>query len=496
MKAPNDTTGSGPGEKGGLLALVAVALLFAACAPPSSPEELDSSTAASDILADDDPAAADDSEAEDPSEPVGPRPDDPAKDDFSAAGSASTEAPPVGLPDPDSCRPRGIAELATAGFPLPPQAPTPVGAFRVAVLFLDFEDAPASYSTRLEASAGLPEAERYLETASYNKLDVEFIPLHRWLRSEREAGEEDVPYDIHWDAVESADPEFDFAGHDAIMVVMPSSHFQGGTAMGEVLTDEGIITAITRINAFRGWGQQGPREWGTNAAHELLHNLGLLDLLSKYPSEDQVPKAPPGEFLAWSGFGIMGLDGHFITSTQDPRLAYKRESSSGAFIAYDSEPRALEMLAWSRWQLGWLDDEQVHCTTEPETTVALAPIADPGNGIAMLAVPLSDTEAIVVESRRKIGYDVVEQRQEVDGTRTEHPALLHEGVLVYTVDAALGQYEMPLRLAGAVEDTRFDDYPILGVGQSVTVSGYTISVVDDDGDTHVVTMTKTPADPG
>ena len=66
-----------------------------------------------------------------------------------------------------------------------------------------------------------------------------------------------------------------------------------------------------------------------------------------------------------------------------------------------------EMLAWSRWQLGWLTIRQVRCVTGDSATIVLNPVADPGDGIAIAAIPLSDTEVIAIESRRRIGSDVV-----------------------------------------------------------------------------------------
>ena len=94
------------------------------------------------------------------------------------------------------------------------------------------------------------------------------------------------------------------------------------------------------------------------------------------------------------------------------------------------------MLAWSRWQLGWLDATQVRCIVEPEATVVLAPVAAPGDGIAMAAIPVSHTEMIIIESRRKIGYDAGLEHRWSNGVYTTYPGLATEGVLVYTVDAA------------------------------------------------------------
>ena len=71
----------------------------------------------------------------------------------------------------------------TAGFPLPGWTASSIGTLRVAVLFVDFPDARATHSTQQEAALGLPYAEAYLEAASYRRIDVEFVPLHRWLRA-------------------------------------------------------------------------------------------------------------------------------------------------------------------------------------------------------------------------------------------------------------------------------------------------------------------------
>ena len=188
----------------------------------------------------------------------------------------------------------------------------------------------------------------------------------------------------------------------------------------------------------------------------------------------------------------MSMRAHFIASSQDPRLAHEWRHPDGyRSTAYRLNLHALEMLAWSRWQLGWLHASQVICLDDDEATVTLSPVADPEDGTAMAAVPLSDHEALVIESRRKIGYDTGLHHREPDGATTTFPALPTEGVLVYTVDASLHSGELPLKVAGDTGNGLVDDHPVLTVGQSVTVRGYTITVVADDGDTHTVTISKT-----
>ena len=60
-------------------------------------------------------------------------------------------------------------------------------------------------------------------------------------------------------------------------------------------------------------------------------------------------------------------------------------------------------MGYSRWILGWLDDEQVSCV-RTDTTVLLTPLATRG-GSKLAVVMLSASSALVVEVRRAIGYD-------------------------------------------------------------------------------------------
>ena len=156
-----------------------------------------------------------------------------------------------------ACRPRGI-QNSTTGFPLPAWTLPATGTVRVAVLFLDFPNAPATHSTRHESDSSLAHIEAYLEGASYARLDLEFSPLHRWLRAEHDYDDYNLDGRSEWDgerwvsvgvtpqelAVRLADPYVDYAGFDMVLVVMPSSYFWGGGAGAQtppLATDETAV---------------------------------------------------------------------------------------------------------------------------------------------------------------------------------------------------------------------------------------------------------------
>ena len=108
----------------------------------------------------------------------------------------------------------------------------------------------------------------------------------------------------------------------------------------------------------------------------------------------------------------------------------------------------------------------------------------------MAAVPLSGTELLVIESRRRIGQDRGVEFSGLGGVQTTLPGLLEEGVLVYTVDARRGSGQLPIQVAGDEGNGQVEGFPVLGRGESISVRGYTITVISDDGAIHTVSVTR------
>ena len=426
---------------------------------------------------------------------------------------------------PEACRPDGLNvgprhNDVTAGFPLPSWAVPATGLLDVAVVFADFPDARAPYPTEREAEFGLAKMEQYLQTMSDGLLDVRVTPFHGWLTASNGWKEylERLPtddYGISRDIVREtalrAEKEFGLRGadYDSLMVVLPSSRLSGGLAGGKVHIDG--AAGFTRWSLVNNQelsispDLEEPYEWWPTAAHELVHNLGLADL---YPYDRAVRDTPdPPANTHWIKFevGLMGLEVNFPAPldaypyTVDWAPGYRDQTY------YDRRIEAREMLAWSRWQLGWLDASRMVCLVDvDDVTVELSPLADRGTGVAMVAIPhhADDRLIIVAESRRSIGYDHPEQVSATDDAGipyhyTEY-GLPHEGVIVYLVRADRRSGELPLLLWTDDGNGEVDEAPVMRagyrwwLGEPGSANGqYLIEILSssDSSDTIRVTFT-------
>ena len=338
------------------------------------------------------------------------------------------------------------------GLPNPPHKLPSLGDVKTIVLFADFSDVPASQTPQELFNLISPDAETFFNVNSYGRMNWQLEPHFEWLRLSQPSsvyGEGIRTYEGHLqfiqEAVTLADSKVDFSTADSVIVLAPPEAYSipygpaFGANPGQGYTADGktFENGVTSGADLPGWGFL----W---LNHEAGHTLGLPDLYAY--QFDSANYDDQHRFVG--GFGLMGyIDG-----------------------------LAPEFFAFERWQLGWLDDTQIACQPTADQTITITPIETAG-GIKAVMVPVSESKVLVVESRRPVGYDA---------------NLVEAGALVYTVDTAISSGNGTLVVHPVLENDPYRNQSPLGVGESITVDGVTVTVLsaDANGDTVQVISVK------
>jgi M6 family metalloprotease-like protein len=285
-------------------------------------------------------------------------------------------------------------------------------------------------------------------------------------------------------AVDASDPQVDYSDVDILIVVVPENspipagqaHFAEGSAINhasfqgfdqltrgmEVISDEGRIPNWMSAGAYFDDFEGVRNEW-SYYVHETGHMFELadyylrggLDLRYSPRPEQEAVEIPIGPFSTWS---VMGNQ--------------------------DGPSRTLN--AWSRWLVGWLDDE-VHCfdardaANQAEFDVEIAALDSELEGVKAVIVRTGEHTGFVIESRRPIKWDEgLEAYRERAGRNSE-------GVLIYEVDTSYGTQEGALRLITPNDRYIVDMYwsnrtpgrhldALFANGDAATIAGFEVEV--------------------
>ena len=179
-------------------------------------------------------------------------------------------------------------------------------------------------------------------------------------------------------------------------------------------TDEGTIYNIAGAGDwFINHTEYSAGPW-IYYVHEMGHMMGIQHI----PNEDLGNDAPRWLKNPIDGFDIMG-------------------NQDGAVKTISS---------WLRWLAGWLDDDQVVCITEESITdeyFQLQPLNDISGQVEAVVIKLSETKAVVIESRR---FDERFDRK-IPHSR--------DGLVVYTVDATKAAAQGSMELLSPRDITKF-----------------------------------------
>lgn len=345
---------------------------------------------------------------------------------FAAGLGGSLNGAPIAEAKLPYASPRGDNGL---GFPRVSNRLPSTGTVRFAVIFVDFSDAVATRSPESVFALISPEAEKLFAAMSYGRLSVALQPTFRWLRMRKPStgyGWPALSFQAHHAYIHEAlrlaeSAGVNFAASDSFVVLAnpEAAALVNGPAFtaryGDGVRVKGKVldSGATSGRDLPWWGYK----WFN---HEIGHALALPDLY-----------AYAGEAHRFVGeFSLMGL-------------------ISG---------RAPEYFAWERWNLGWLDDEQVWCADRGTSERVLTPLQTAG-GLKMVVVPTGRTSAVVVEHRAALGYDA---------------QLPRGGPLVYAIDTAIASGLGVVKVLTARASSRDPIEAPLVVGEEIRHEGVVI----------------------
>jgi M6 family metalloprotease-like protein len=341
------------------------------------------------------------------------------------------------------------------GFPTYNPLTAKVGTVKWALVPIDFTDLPgeANFMDRVDKQMKLLSEWYYI--VSEGKFKVEWVVSDKWITLPGRSADYKIPFSqsptgspeiaSFWrKAISTTDKEFNYKDIQVVNFILPKGQtivtetlqgFPWDEAVSSYLTNEGKVSAFSIAGRF--FDQPG-REYWSYWAHEFGHAIGLPHIGSSYA---------PNPFQS---LDLMG--------------------------SQDGPSR--ELSGWLRFIAGWLDDEKVYCkelSNLSSTDISLIPLNGSEPGLKMVVVALSQTRAVIIESRRVSKFSC----------STSTP---RNGVLAYLYDASLGHGEelyVPVKIPGRQIEGSSCGTPgsidnFLRTGEKVAFEGVLIEVLSHD----------------
>jgi len=302
----------------------------------------------------------------------------------------------------------GMDGYTQAGFPISPTIANS-GVVKWALIPIDFPDLPGQPNFRSRVDDQMQLLTEWFSSVSGGRFTVEWVVLDRWATLPGQSSEYAIPLSVNLrdaangpklfrDAMDAADPFVDFTGVQTVNFILPSGQtiipegsqgFPWDEAVKQYSSQEGQIDSFSIPGQF--FDQPGRNYW-SYWAHEFGHAIALPHIGASRGS------LPP--FNPWDLMG--GQDGP-----------------------------SRELSGWLRFLAGWLSVEQVVCleaSNFENLEMTLVPLSGTEPGPKFAVLRLSDTKALLIESRRETKFSC----------KTPTP---RNGVLVYVYDATLGHGE-------------------------------------------------------
>jgi len=379
---------------------------------------------------------------------------------------------PAGGSDQAACR---LREARTkkyqpwnVGFPRGDSYGTPTlptsGRVNVQLLAIEFPDALGTAAELTAADTQIAEFNKWFEFTSNGALSFNWQFPKQWFRMPKstpqyslQKGDQATVLPMAQDVVTAADPYVDFTNSDFVFVLFPRSINLGSPDLGmanwRVETNEGPVK-----NLFGG--------------SEYFYNNGF-DLWSFWVHEWGHP---------------MGLAGH------TPR--------SNISVMDNQNGSSVMLNVWDTFFTGWMGSDELYCMPieEESKEITLIPLERLQHGPRGVIVPISDTNALVIESHRAEGWGKRMLDSEY-GRKFGVTSTASYGVSVYWIDTTTdtNRYAGSSGFIDSDAGDRWADnlvpsgvsrpFDLLISGDKVSYRGVTVEFVKS-GDYDTVRITK------
>jgi M6 family metalloprotease-like protein len=349
----------------------------------------------------------------------------------------------------------------TSGFPLYKERARLNQSPTIQVVAIDFPDLQGKKSPKEDLSKVVSYVSSFFEKQSTNEIKLNWSIPENYFRMPKAV----VDYGLGGEFFSSnwkPDNSFSYA-KEAIRLTDPGIDFSQSSIIAVVVPPQ-----VTRqqIGAFVAQSSEPGQQFITNEKD--IYNLLIM------AGPDRSSEA---ELLNWAH-----ETGHMfgLTDIRDTTDVTRQDSSDLGVFDLMNSSIAPELLAWNRYMLGILNDDQVRCVTKPEPTIHfLAPVAKRTTETKMVVIPISKYKAVIVESRRNLGFDV-------------NLGTANEGALVYTVDTTIPYRKSTMKLvpSPSATDKKWRRDAALKLNESVTIWGYKITNVETGDFGDVVKVEK------
>lgn len=367
------------------------------------------------------------------------------------------------------------------GFPLRPDLIPTEGAVNLVVIPVDFSDRPAGSIPSDYLKAQTEEMTRWYESFSGGKVKLSFQIGASWVRAPKPdsnyvvpknqantpgAGQE-IQATLAQDVITAAGTFFDFGKAHGVFLYMPT--------IKSVDYDMGLRGTALQTSG----GNKSLFLWGGGAYHFDERNMSSTSKKEKM----------------WA-FWI-----HEMLHSQDQAL-HSPGNGFSTGLGQDQYGASLVLSTWELFRFGWIDDS-VTCLDARNLSqggkTVIRPLENTAKGMKSVIVKLNEFEALVIESRRSIGYS-----KEWAGLK---------GALIYKIDTRLdndrsgeatgdsgnspafskwGYYLAPEGKSSSESNSRSVSDFLFQPGDSRTLSGVKVSILASSTAGDYIAITSAP----